>query len=1031
MAVIYRFGEFEIDTSRFELRRHDTCVDVQPKVLRLLLHLVEQRQRAVSTEELLRVVWPDTHVSAGSIKRAVRGARLALAEREESSCIRTVRGFGYQFVGEIEELTGSEAPRPAPGPSAAPAQPLLGRQAVMALLEESLQHALAGNCRCVLLMGGPGLGKTRTLETLLAAAEQLGAEAWVGRCTEVEGAPAFWPFIQVVREAQRRRGAEQLRALLGSEAGDLAGAFSELREQWPDLPDAAPLSSTSGRFRMYDSMTLFLQRSAAQRPIVLALDDLHRADPASLRLLVFIARQVQYARILILGALRAELPESQETQRLLEELKSASRCIELQGLSQGDIARYLQLATGHEVPPHVSELLHAQTAGNPLFLQHLLENWRATAEHADQPAWQTLGSAPLSGGLSGAIERHLELVSVACRELLRTAAVLGTEFLAGTLLRVAEQDVAAGSANLSEAVGSGMVRELPGERGRYRFAHVLVRDALYAQLPAAQRIDLHLRAARALEARGIGDNAVLLAEVTRHFVQAAEADPEAALAYSMRAAELGLRTLAYEQAAAHYDGALALLQFSPPDPRLRMTLLFRKGDALARIDLPAARAALFEAVALAREHGDTDVLVRAATVIASRPESGIVDAAQVDVLRQALAALDAHDARHPLLQALLAKSLLYELGTEERTQLAQAALEQMRATKNTSRRTEVLTRCHEALPGPEHQQLRLSIATELMDLATETGEPVALLNAWAAQTETCVERGDMDGVDHAVQRMEVLAERVREPFYRWYGKVIRAMRDYVRGDIASSDRWLHEAWHNSGPVSAEFAEHTYRVQRNAVMRMRGEVREAEPIAHEMMVHFPGVPGWTAAWGAIVWDLGQHDVARECLARLMARGVEAMRSRPSGLANCAALSELCWKVGDASAAKEIYEALAPFADYQGFTTMGGATYGPLHRHLGALAETQGHVQLAETHYQAAVATAARMRSPVFSSGTSFQYARMLLRSGEARRRVRAIALLSSALQLADRFQLHSLSVSARRLASSHDVHPVRLASGDDF
>ncbi|HTU58765.1 MAG TPA: AAA family ATPase, partial [Polyangiales bacterium] len=670
------------------------------------------------------------------------------------------------------------------------------------MLEESLEQALAGGCRFVLLAGGPGLGKTRVVEELLADAEQLGAEAWIGRCTEIEGAPAFWPFIQVVREALRRRGASEIRGLLSSEGADIAGAISELRELWPDLPESAPLSSTSGRFRLYDSMAVFLQRAAAVRPIVLALDDLHRADLASLRLLVFIVRHLQHARILIIGAMRLEPPDSPEAQQLIEELKAASRCIVLQGLSERDIARYVQLVAGIEPPESVLRLLHEQTAGNPLFLQHVIENWRATLEGTGAPAWQTLTSVPLSEGVSGAIERHLELVSSPCRELLRTAAVLGTEFAPGILSSVSEHDAQSCNAELAEATQSGLIRShVQDHAARYRFAHVLVRDALYAQLPDATRTELHLRAARALSAQGIGDNGVLLAEVTRHFVQAAALDPEGALQSTTRAAALALRTLAYEQAAEYYGCALQLLQYRSPDPRLRMSLLFSKGDALARIDLPAARAALFEAAALARELGDTDLLVRSAIVIASRPESGSVDAPQVEVLRQALEMLraqDAQDERIALLESLLAKSLLYELGPEERPTLARSALVRARTLQGAAQRAEVLTRCHEALPGPEHQQERLDIATELMTLAVGTGDPVSLLNAFAAQVETCVERGDMTGVDDAVDSIDILAGRVREPFYRWYSRVIRAMRDFVRGDIAAAERGSEEAWQNSG-----------------------------------------------------------------------------------------------------------------------------------------------------------------------------------------------------------------------------------------
>ena len=98
MSELYRFSDFELDGARFELRRAGRAVTVQPKVLRMLLLLVAERERAISSEELLRALWPGEHVGTTSIRRAVRGVRQALGESAESQhSVRTVRGFGYQF----------------------------------------------------------------------------------------------------------------------------------------------------------------------------------------------------------------------------------------------------------------------------------------------------------------------------------------------------------------------------------------------------------------------------------------------------------------------------------------------------------------------------------------------------------------------------------------------------------------------------------------------------------------------------------------------------------------------------------------------------------------------------------------------------------------------------------------------------------------------------------------------------------------------------------------------------------------------
>src|SRR5689334_1054961 len=180
------FGEYELDDARFELRMGARRVEVQPKVLRLLLHLVANRARAVATEELLSVLWPNETVTAASVKRAVRGARRALGDSGDSQeSIRTVRGLGYQFVLSAHHRDDTRmgdapsasmvAPR-APSPDGA----FVGREGVMSVLASSLRDALAGRGRAVLLVGEPGIGKTRTLHELAQRAAASDADIWLG-----------------------------------------------------------------------------------------------------------------------------------------------------------------------------------------------------------------------------------------------------------------------------------------------------------------------------------------------------------------------------------------------------------------------------------------------------------------------------------------------------------------------------------------------------------------------------------------------------------------------------------------------------------------------------------------------------------------------------------------------------------------------------------------------------------------------------------------------------------------------------------
>ena len=142
MSELYRFADFELDGARFELRRAGCAVVVQPKVLRMLLLLVAERERAVSTQELFEVLWPGERVGMGSVRRAVLGVRRVLGEVGESQqSVRTVRGFGYQFVQPVR-LAAPRVPAARVTPAStwdmAETLPLYGRAAEL-IREEALR----------------------------------------------------------------------------------------------------------------------------------------------------------------------------------------------------------------------------------------------------------------------------------------------------------------------------------------------------------------------------------------------------------------------------------------------------------------------------------------------------------------------------------------------------------------------------------------------------------------------------------------------------------------------------------------------------------------------------------------------------------------------------------------------------------------------------------------------------------------------------------------------------------------------------
>lgn len=1019
---MYEFGKYELDPECFELRCEGKTLSVQPKVLRLLVYLVEHRERTVSNDELLKALWPNETVAVGSIKRAVRGARIALGDSGESQAtIRTLRGYGYRFVRSVVARNQPESQLEAPPSAAAPAcaELFIGREHALQTLTNSLQRALEGTPACVLISGVPGVGKTRTTEELLARAHALGADGWLARCTDVEGAPAYWPFIQILREAARNRGAAELRALLGSEGADVLHVMRELRRELPDVPETSQLASASARFRLFDGVAAFLQRAAERKPIVIALDDLHCADAASLHLLTFLVQQLQRARLLIVANHRPVHALPPSAAALIQPIAQSSRVrqLELSGWDALELGHYIEVTTGSAPSPELRARLLQQTAGNPLFVQQAIERG------ADLPSALSLGSA---------IEQHLGLVSSSCRELLGAAAVCGPEFSDALLASVADLELDVVREQLARAEACGLILARPSMLPRYGFRHGLIREALYARVPPNQRAMLHGRAARAIELYGVEDSAIRLAEVTHHYASAAPThDDGRALEYVLRSAEAARSALAYEQTAEYFERALQLLQYRSADAALRMKLVFGRAEALLRAGARAsARAALLEVIELAKESGDDALRVAASALFASPPESGSVDEMQVQLLEQAIDCLPTDDGRLPWLEALLAKSLSYAPDATRRVQLARQARARLRDQPDNPRRLETLSACHQALLGPDHLRERTDIARTLLELAHARGDADALLSAFAARVETCAATGDIDGLEAATSSLNVLAERERDPVARWHVSLLACMRATLRSDVQAAHAHADAALHSGRPLDAELARRVYSVQSNLLLRLTGRATEAEALMRAMALRYPNVYGWTAAVGAIDWELGRRDEARRCLARLIDRGLERVRSEPYLLSGFTAVSDLCCRVGDAAAASAIYEALLPYGAQHGITHLAAVTYGPMSNYLGLLAECRGHSELAEQHFTEALRAAERTRSPLLVNNVRVGYARTLLRAGGEERRAHAVTLLGAAWKHANNQQLLGVasvcSHVARRHGLSLTADHVRLA-----
>lgn len=342
-------------------------------------------------------------------------------------------------------------------------------------LDAALQDVFAGSGRLVLISGEPGSGRTYLAEDVARRARARGAAVAWGRGWTGEGAPELWPWLQVIRSCLRAVDDQTLRELVGPHGGELTALLAPLRASPADaLP---PAESPAARFRLFNAIAHFLDAHAQRTPLVVILDDLHRADPASLLLLQFFAQELRERRILVLGTYRA--PGAAPNRALTETVLEVSRepgteRIALGGLAPEEVASIAGVMGGSAPAPELVAALRDWTGGNPLYLVECL---RALATGAALPL-------PMPAELRLLLEQRLELLARADRDLLARAAARG-----GALDRDAlGDDPERAAAALAAAQQLGLIQPA-GPAGTYRFTHgalhALLREQAGAPAPAA------------------------------------------------------------------------------------------------------------------------------------------------------------------------------------------------------------------------------------------------------------------------------------------------------------------------------------------------------------------------------------------------------------------------------------------------------------------------------------------------------------------------------------------------------------------
>ncbi len=424
----------------------------------------------------------------------------------------------------------SDAAAAALGPRWAhsPRRPkLVGRDRELQVLEAELARAVAGEFRCLLLVGDAGLGKTRLAEEVLTrhSPPGIGVSA---RAHPLGGTTSFGLWAEALEGQLRALDARDVSAVCGGFLDDLAALLRSAAAARGSPPQVEP-----PRSRLLEGLAVVMANVAAVAPVVVFLDDIHLADPSSWDALHYLARNLSESRVLVLaGARPAELHgQAGPTQILLAmEQDGRLRRLGVEPLETEAVGALAGAVLGRAPEPALVAWLDERSRGSPLFALGLI---RALQDEGADLAAPRLRRIPEA--LAERVIARVDALDEPARSTLEVLAVIGRRVELGNVVTL--------TGRLLDGVGpllDGLVRSrlvTVKARGReviYEIAHPLIQEAIYEDLGAARRRALHRLVARSLLAGG------RLGEAAPHFARSAEVgDPEAidALREAVRQAE--------------------------------------------------------------------------------------------------------------------------------------------------------------------------------------------------------------------------------------------------------------------------------------------------------------------------------------------------------------------------------------------------------------------------------------------------------------------------------------------------------------
>ena len=901
--------------------------------------------------------------------------------------------------------------------------PLVGREEEIAILMRRWERARQGDGQLVMIVGEPGLGKSRLIEEFHLRLREM-PHTWVEwSCSQLLQNTPLHPIAEWGHQRfggadipveQRLADLENTLVLVKIDPAENVPLLAPMLDIPLPSERALTLPPEELRRRQLTALTNWVMAGARTQPAVLAFEDVHWADPTTVDLLRGIAECGALAPLFVLITARPEF-------RPPWGVRSHHSTISLSPLDRLQVRHMVGgLAANHALPKEVVDGLTERTGGVPLFIEEVT---RLLLERGEQG-----GTEAIPPTLQQSLMARLDRLGSA-REIAQIGAVIGRGFSYPLIRAVADMEDTALQTALERLAEADilLVQGLPPE-SEYRFKHVLIQNAAYENLLRSRRQFLHRRVGQTIESR-FAEIAKSQPElIAQHYTAAAM--PEQAIPYWMKAGERALARSAYREPLAYFDRALSLARSRPEDParaRQILDLLLLLGETHSRNrNLLEALQTFKEAFELARTVDLPAHLARAAVGAAvSETYTGARALESHPLMEAALAALgEAETVERSRLLSEFSYQLCLSGNFERADALSHQALDLARRLGDPSAlyhalyyRLLVFTLGQPCPAGLFPKRRRL--IAELRELIDQLGD--ARLNAQVglmplgryAPAVASLEIGDLADFEAYFERSQELVDKVHSS-HQYILTSASAMRAILHGDFAAAERLAERALEVSHEFQREVATGVYGVQLFTTRREQGRLAEVAPLVRRFVAENAGAAAWRPGLALIASDLGFEEAAQRMFGELAATQFDFPMDAKRNITLCY-LAELCTRLGDADRAEKLYQLLLPYRDLALLVPVATICCGATARYLGMLAGAMGDWAAAEQHFEASLGLDERLQAWPWLTHTKHEFALMLRARGRPGDCDRAAQLLAEAAASAERFGMAALQGRIRAAA----------------